>query len=233
MSSPQRVVAVLAHPDDEALAVGGMLARHAAAGDDVTVVTATWAPGTVRARELACAVAALGVRRPPVLLGWADARVPESAPAAPRLLDLDLHEAAETLTSLLRATAPTRVLTHDALGNVTGHPDHVRTHEVTLAAVEAAGLTSTEVLLATHPHGAAASLRALLGERRSRHTVPDADAVLTLDVRPWLPAKVAAVLAHRSEVERGGAPGVVAALDPQQRSVALGTEWYSRARPGR
>ncbi|WP_181007918.1 PIG-L deacetylase family protein, partial [Streptomyces sp. B226SN101] len=47
------ILAVHAHPDDESLFCGGVLARHAAAGARTAVVTATWAPGTHRAAELA------------------------------------------------------------------------------------------------------------------------------------------------------------------------------------
>ena len=38
---PLRLMAVLAHPDDESLGLGGVLARYAAEGVEVTVVTAT------------------------------------------------------------------------------------------------------------------------------------------------------------------------------------------------
>ena len=46
---------------------------------------------------------------------------------------------------------------------------------------------------------------------------------------PWLEQKVAAVLAHRSEVERGALPGLVARLAPEARATLLSTEWYTRA----
>ncbi|MGW6710834.1 PIG-L deacetylase family protein, partial [Streptomyces sp. NPDC054956] len=50
------VMGVFAHPDDESLAAGGVLALHAAAGARTAVVTATWAAGShllaVHAAEL-------------------------------------------------------------------------------------------------------------------------------------------------------------------------------------
>jgi N-acetyl-1-D-myo-inositol-2-amino-2-deoxy-alpha-D-glucopyranoside deacetylase len=44
--------------------------------------------------------------------------------------------------------------------------------------------------------------------------------------------KIAAVLAHRSEVERGAVPGLVAALPPEARGAMLSTEWFIRCSPG-
>ncbi|MFI1931502.1 hypothetical protein [Streptomyces sp. NPDC020330] len=49
-----------------------------------------------------------------------------------------------------------------------------------------------------------------------------------MDVGPWLPRKLAAILAHRSEVERGAAPGRIAALPPAVQREVLSTEWYIR-----
>jgi N-acetyl-1-D-myo-inositol-2-amino-2-deoxy-alpha-D-glucopyranoside deacetylase len=118
------VLAVHAHPDDEALFCGGVLARHAAAGSRTTVVTATWAEGTHRAVELARALDALGAGAPR-LLGYADARVPESAPGRPRFLDAPVDEAVEAVVGHIRAVRPQVVITTDAYGGMTGHPDHV------------------------------------------------------------------------------------------------------------
>lgn len=216
-----RVLVVLAHPDDEALSCGGLLARQAAAGTPGAVVTATWADGTARAAELAAALDVLGAGRPR-LLAYADGRVPGSAPGRPRLVDVPVEEAADRLLVHVRDVRPDVVVTHDPHGGITGHPDHRRTHEV---AVRAAGRAGVPVLLATHPHSARALIGGLVGSRRLVHTVPDEDAS-ALDVRPWLDTKVAAVLAHRGEVDRGALPGVVAGLSPADRARLLGTEWY-------
>jgi N-acetyl-1-D-myo-inositol-2-amino-2-deoxy-alpha-D-glucopyranoside deacetylase len=219
------VLAVLAHPDDEALAVGGLLARQAAAGAPTEVVTATWVAGTHRVDELAAALDALGAG-PPRLLGYADERVPESAPGRPRLVDVPAVDAVAALAAHVRDVRPDVVVTHDRHGGITGHPDHRRTHEVAVAAARDAGVP---VLLATHPHSARERIRDLVGLRRLLHTVPDED-VVALDVTRWLDTKVAAVLAHRGEVRRGALPGVVARLSPTDRARLLGTEWYARPR---
>ncbi|MCE0444467.1 hypothetical protein LT493_00600 [Streptomyces tricolor] len=61
-------------------------------------------------------------------------------------------------------------------------------------------------------------------------SVPDAHVTETVDVRPWRDRKWAAILAHRSQVERGAR----AARDPlpaprkRSRDRVLGTEYYSR-----
>ena len=77
------LLAVFAHPDDESLAAGGLLAQQAAAGARTAVVTPTWAEDSPRAAELAEALQIVGAG-PPRILGYADARVPESAPGRPR-----------------------------------------------------------------------------------------------------------------------------------------------------
>lgn len=221
-----RLLGVFAHPDDESLAAGGLLASNAAEGSPTHVVTATWGAGTVRAEGLAEAVRLLGAGGPR-LLGYADERVPESAPGRPRLVDVPLDEAVARLAEVVRELRPDVVVTHDAHGGLTGHADHARTHEVAVRAARLAGVP--EVRLATHPHSALPMLRDLAGVRRAVHTVPDEDAT-AVDVSPWLDAKVAAVLAHRHEVRRGALPGVVAGLSPDDRARLLGTEWYAASR---
>jgi N-acetyl-1-D-myo-inositol-2-amino-2-deoxy-alpha-D-glucopyranoside deacetylase len=231
------LLVVFAHPDDESLSAGGLLAERAAAGVRTAVVTATWAADSHRASELADAVRVLGADAP-IMLGYADARVPESAPGRPRWCDTPLDEAVRSVVQHVRARRPETVVTHDAYGGVTGHPDHLHTHRVTVLAARAAGIgllypqagppwQPRHLYLATHPHSALPTLRELIGSRKVRYTVPDDDVTLCLDVRPWLEPKIAAVLAHASEVERGALPGLVAGLSPAARARLLSTEWYT------
>ncbi len=236
------VLAVFAHPDDESLSAGGLLARHAAEGATTTVLTATWAAGTTRAAELAEATRVLGAGEPR-LLGYADARVPGSAPGRPRLLDAEPDEVVGRIVAHVRVLRPQIVVTHDGHGGATGHPDHVRTHEATVRAVREAGdarlrpeagppWTPDVLLLATHPHSARQMLTDTIGARKALHTTPD-DEATSLDVTPWLEQKLAAVLSHRAEVARGALPGQVAAMTDEERRALLGTEWYVRTRPTR
>ena len=231
------LLAVFAHPDDESLAAGGLLVQQAAAGEQTAVVTATWGVDTFRAHQLADALSILGAGEPR-MLGYADARVPESAPGRPRLVDAPLDDAVRALVVHIRELRPAVVVTHDAYGGLTGHEDHLHTHRLTVLAVGAAGLQQLypdageawrprTLQLVTHPHSALPMLLTVVGPRRTVHTVPDEDVTTRLDVTPWLQTKVDAVLAHRSEVERGALPGLVASMSPEARTTLLGTEHYT------
>lgn len=241
MTGPS-VLAVFAHPDDESLSAGGLLARASAAGARTTVVTATWAEDSVRAPELAEAVRILGAGEPR-MLGYADALVPESAPGRPRLVDAPLDEVVRALVAHIREFRPDVVVTHDAYGGMTGHQDHLHTYRVTVLAAEAAGLEQLypeagapwrprALYLATHPDSVVPALRKAVGARRAVYSVPEEQVTERINVTPWLEQKIAAVLAHRSEVERGAVPGLVAALPPEARGAMLATEWFLRSSPG-
>ena len=65
------LLGVFAHPDDESLSAGGLLAQNSGAGARTAVVTTTWAAGTHRVAELAEALRILGAEEPR-LLGYAD-----------------------------------------------------------------------------------------------------------------------------------------------------------------
>ncbi|MFE9929307.1 PIG-L deacetylase family protein [Streptomyces sp. NPDC005533] len=238
--SVSSLLGVFAHPDDESLLAGGVLARQAASGGRTAVVTATWTPGSHRAAELADALHVLGAGEPR-LLEYADARVPESASGRPRFIDAPLDEAVARLVRHVRAFRPDVVVTHDDYGQLTGHPDHVHTHRVTLLAVHAAGLEHLypeagepwqpgSLCLATHPHSGVGELGGLLaGVGKAVRSVPDERVTETVDVRPWLDRKWAAITAHRSEVQRHRSlPGILARLPADARGRILATEWFTR-----
>ncbi|WP_369252859.1 PIG-L deacetylase family protein [Streptomyces sp. R41] len=232
------LLAVFAHPDDESLFSGGVLARHAAAGARTAVVTATWTADTQRGAELAEALRILGTDEPR-MLGYADARVPQSAPGVSRFCDAPLDETVGRLVAHLRQFRPEIVVTHDAYGGLTGHPDHVHTNRVTTLAVQASGLEGlypdagepwqpSALYLATHPHSAIGALSDLVRGGKAMNTVADERITATVDVSPWLEQKWAAVLAHRTEVDRGAAPGLLAGFPTAVRERILSTEWFIR-----
>ncbi|MET9675946.1 PIG-L family deacetylase [Streptomyces sp. NPDC006482] len=235
-SSMPSLLGVFAHPDDESLLAGGVLAQFHAAGADTAVVTATWAPNSRRAPELAEALAVLGAGAPR-LLGYGDARNPEAAPDGPRLVDAPLDEAIGRLVAHLRDFRPDIVITHDALGQVTGHPDHVRTHQITLLAVEAAGHAClypeagapwqpSALYAATHSESGAGRLGPLLQSvGKTLLAVPDEYVTTAVAVSPWAAVKWAAICAHRSEVARARPlPGLLARLPEPERTEIISTE---------
>ncbi len=147
------LVAVHAHPDDEAISTGGLIAEAVERGWEATVVTCTGGErgeiaegctgaagrlAQIRRGELAASLALLGAQ-PPVWLGYRDSGMrgdpgnddPASFWRAP------FDEALGRLVAVLRARRPALVATYDAYG-LYGHPDHLQAHRITLCAVEAA-----------------------------------------------------------------------------------------------
>ncbi|MGW0172557.1 N-acetyl-1-D-myo-inositol-2-amino-2-deoxy-alpha-D-glucopyranoside deacetylase [Rhodococcus sp. NPDC003322] len=157
-----RLLLVHAHPDDETLTTGGTIARYAAEGAEVTVVTCTlgeegevigdaWAElvadradqlGGFRILELTTALGRLGVAQPRFLGGagrWRDSGMAGTPAAAnPRaFVNADRAEVVDALVAVIRERRPQVVICYDPRGGY-GHPDHIRVHEVVTAAVEAA-----------------------------------------------------------------------------------------------
>ncbi|MGW8783020.1 PIG-L deacetylase family protein [Streptomyces sp. NPDC055796] len=234
------LLGVFGHPDDESLLAGGVLARHAASGAGTAVVTATWAPDSHRAAELADALKVLGAGEP-LMLGYADARIPESAPGRPRLCDAPVEEVVEVLVGHIRALRPQVLVTHDAYGQLTGHPDHVRTHQAAVLAFHAAGLEHrypdagapwrpAALYAATHPDSGVGELGPLLTRVGKKVlSVPDAHVTVTVDVSSHLEQKWAAILAHRSEAAKERPlPGILARLPAAVRESIIRTEHYTR-----
>ncbi|WP_310713744.1 PIG-L deacetylase family protein [Streptomyces lydicus] len=239
--SAPSLLGVFAHPDDESLLAGGVLAQHADAGARTAVVTATWTVGSHRAPELANALTALGAGAPH-LLGYADARNPNSAPGgATRLVDAPLDEAVGRLVADIRQFQPDIVIGHDALGQLTGHPDHRHTHHITLIAVEAAGLPHlypdagqpwqpSAFYAATHPQSAITDLGPLLSEvGKTLLTVPDEYVTAVVDVTAWLDRKWAAICSHLSQLKgKRPLPALLSRADAQRRDSILATEYFTR-----
>lgn len=162
MPETPRLLFVHAHPDDESLSSGATIAHYTARGAQVSVVTCTlgeegevigdrWAElavdradqlGGYRIGELTAALNALGVSEPIYLGGpgrWRDSgMLGTPARRRQRFIDADEREAVAELVAIIRDQRPHVVVTYDPNGGY-GHPDHVHTHTVTTAAVEAAG----------------------------------------------------------------------------------------------
>jgi N-acetyl-1-D-myo-inositol-2-amino-2-deoxy-alpha-D-glucopyranoside deacetylase len=156
----RRLLLVHAHPDDESIATGGIMAKYAAEGVAVTLVTCTLGEmgevippaldhlraersdrlGAYRTGELAAACAELGVTDHRFLGGagrWRDSGMMGTpANAHPGCFwQADLDEAAAELTAVIREVRPHVIVTYDANGFY-GHPDHIQAHRVAWRAFE-------------------------------------------------------------------------------------------------
>ena len=147
------LMAVHAHPDDEAISTGGILARTAAEGIRTVLVTCTGgevgeiSPHTevspanlasVRERELRTSCEILGVThlellgyRDSGMAGTADNEHPESFAQA------DLAAATARVADLVRKYRPSVIVTYNENGFY-GHPDHINAHRVAAGAYELA-----------------------------------------------------------------------------------------------
>jgi len=149
------LLALHAHPDDESLSMGGVLAKYSAAGEHVVVVTATGGevatiynhddPESLRPRlreireaELRTACDILGVSALE-FLGYRDSGMATSEHNAhPECFwRANFHEAVGRLVRIIRAHRPEVVTAYDPFGGY-GHPDHIQVHRVGTAAFFAA-----------------------------------------------------------------------------------------------
>ncbi|WP_279104923.1 PIG-L family deacetylase [Gordonia paraffinivorans] len=240
MGTP-RLLLVHAHPDDESLWTGGLTARHVDSGGEADLVMCTWAEGTVRHRELTDAVGILGMPRPPIMLGYADDRRPESAPDTERLCAAPFDDQVRALTKHIRELQPDIVVTYDALG-IYGHPDHVHAHRLAVAAVDAAASHKLyhragpawrvrSLYFATIPEWMMDLLAPSLFPEIPRERLPgtpDSDIDLVVDVADLADRKKAAVVAHRSEATRSRAIAGFLALPDEIQDKLLSVECYQR-----
>ncbi|MFD3810950.1 mycothiol conjugate amidase Mca [Rhodococcus sp. NPDC058639] len=150
-------MAVHAHPDDESSKGAATMARYAAEGHDVLVVTLTGGErgdilnpamdvagvrdrmSEVRREEMAEAARILGVEQ--LWLGFVDSGLPEGDPKPPvpegSFAAIPLDEPVRRLVKVIREFRPHVMTTYDENGGYP-HPDHIRCHEVSVAAFDAA-----------------------------------------------------------------------------------------------
>jgi mycothiol S-conjugate amidase len=156
--SELRLMAVHAHPDDESSKGAATLARYSDEGRRVLVVTLTGGErgdilnpamdlpevhgriADVRRDEMAKAAEILGVEH--TWLGFVDSGLPQGDPPPPLPEDCfaltPLEVSTEALVRVVREFRPHVMTTYDENGGYP-HPDHIRCHQVSVAAYEAAG----------------------------------------------------------------------------------------------
>jgi N-acetyl-1-D-myo-inositol-2-amino-2-deoxy-alpha-D-glucopyranoside deacetylase len=235
MSSGRHLLLVHAHPDDESIYTGATMARYAAEGAQVTLVTCTLGElgevippslahladgdgtglGEYRTGELAAACAALGVADHRFLGGpgrWRDSgMMGTGGNDDPRCFwRADVDQAARALLEVIAEVRPQVMVTYDADGAY-GHPDHIQAHRVTRRAFELAGPDGPAKLYAT------AALGSVPGDGQSPVTTQiDADA--------WFGRKLAAMRAHATQIT---VDPPFFALSDGVRRPASGTEYYT------
>ena len=245
-------MAVHAHPDDESSKGAATMARYVDEGVAVLVVTCTGGErgsilnpalqgrpdieaniSEIRRAEMDRAREALGVDQH--WLGFVDSGLPEGDPLPPLpegcFALVPLEEAVERLVREIRTFKPHVVTTYDQNGGYP-HPDHIRCHEVSVAAFEAAPDPDrfpdagepwqplklyydvgfgVERMTAIHDAMIAKGLESPYEERRKQwdewrkskdYTPPKI--TTQVDVAKWFPRRDAALLAHATQVDPEG-----------------------------
>ncbi|MEV7184617.1 PIG-L family deacetylase [Kitasatospora sp. NPDC093102] len=189
---PLTLMAVHAHPDDEATGTGGVLARYAAEGIRTVLVTCTdgrcgdgpggakpGEPGhdpvavaAIRRQELEASCEVLKVSHLELLeyadsgmMGWPSNDEPGSFWHTP------VADGAARLAELMRHYQPDVVVTYDENGFY-GHPDHIQAHRITMAALELTDLTP-KVYWTTAPRSAMQRFGEVLREAGADWEAPD------------------------------------------------------------
>jgi N-acetyl-1-D-myo-inositol-2-amino-2-deoxy-alpha-D-glucopyranoside deacetylase len=274
ISADRRLLLVHAHPDDETIGTGATMAMYAAAGAHVALVTCTLGEegeilvpdlvhlaadkedrlGQHRIDELARAMAALGVTDHRFLGGpgrWRDSGMMGLATndRADCFWQADLETAVGELVRVIREVRPQVVVTYNEIGGY-GHPDHIQTHRVTMAAYEAAadpgrfpdagpawqcsklyytaipmsflrmGFAALKEMGEEAPFGVSSPEDLPFGD-------PDETVTTTIDAREFLTAKIAAMEAHRTQIQTDG-PFFALSNNVGQR--AFGLEHYRLVR---
>ena len=189
---PLTLMAVHAHPDDEATGTGGVFARYAAEGFRTVLVTCTDGscgdgPGGVKPGEPGHDPAAVAALRKVELeaacrvlqidelemLGYADSGMmgwPQNdAPGS--FWTTPVPEAAARLAELMRVYQPDVVVTYDENGFY-GHPDHIQAHRITMEAVAQSGIPA-KVYWTTAPRSMMAEFGRIMRELGEDWDVPE------------------------------------------------------------
>lgn len=230
---PLTLMAVHAHPDDEATGTGGVLARYAAEGFQTVLVTCTDggcgdAPGGVkpgepghdpaavskmRSEELAASCAVLGVTHIEELRYADSGMIGEPTNDAPNSFwTTPVADAALRVAEVIQRYRPDVVVTYDENGFY-GHPDHIQTHRVTMAAL---ALTEvSKVYWTTTPRSKMAEFGQVMRElgadweapdpetteARNKIGLPDDEITTWVDIAPFVGQKFDALAAHASQEE--------------------------------
>ncbi|HLI08308.1 MAG TPA: PIG-L family deacetylase [Ktedonobacteraceae bacterium] len=249
MEDTLKLMAVLAHPDDESLGNGGMLAKYAAEGIEIDLVVATrgergWpgkesdypgpeALGQMREAEVLEAAGVLGIHNVQ-FLGYLDGELDQAHPA----------EIIAKIVGHLRRVKPDVVVTFGPFGGY-GHPDHIAISQFTTAAiVEAANpaslyyrdlpphsvsklyyMAEAEEVFAVYQSVFGDLVMSIDGVKRGMVTWPAWSASASINTWDHWRTVARAISCHRTQVP---AYHVLENLSSQQRKMLWGTQTYYR-----
>jgi N-acetyl-1-D-myo-inositol-2-amino-2-deoxy-alpha-D-glucopyranoside deacetylase len=240
---------VHAHPDDESIGTGATMAKYAAEGARVTLVTCTLGElgeiippdlrhlfpdelGQHRIGELDRACTALGVEdhrflggegryRDSGMMGLPDNDDPRS------FWQANVDEAADALAKVIDEVAADVIVTYDANGAY-GHPDHIQAHRVALRAHELTG-QAARLYATAMPRSVLARASELpedswfIRNADPSLGVPDDQVTTEIDAAAYLDAKKAAMRAHETQIT---VDGDYFALSNEIGRRILGQEYY-------
>jgi LmbE family N-acetylglucosaminyl deacetylase len=245
-----------AHPDDESIAMGGVMAKAADEGHRVVLVVATKgehgeveegflpegeALGARRVQETHASAAILGVARVE-FLGYVDSGMmgtPENdLPGS--FWQADIEEAARRLAAIVSEEQADVLTIYDENGQY-GHPDHIQVHRVGLRAAELAGTPRVYMNTINRDYlkrsfQQLAEAGAAIPDDADPDLldtlgVPEERITTTVDVRPWIDRKRASMAAHASQISE---TSFFLAMEPAFFTEGFGYEWFIRcdAEPG-
>ncbi|WP_395110794.1 PIG-L family deacetylase [Actinomadura sp. SCN-SB] len=252
MKSQLTLMAVHAHPDDEVLSTGGLLARCAAEGIRTVLVTCTNGEGgddpngfkptdeghdaegvaRLRLAELRESARLLGIDHVELLgyrdsgmAGWHTNEHPEAFANVP------VEAAAHRVAGLMERYRPQVVVTYDETGGY-GHPDHIQAHRVAVAATESTGIPEKLYYTAIPRSGIVQLMEYLRTTGMDVGAfdvpedigVPDEAITSVVDVSPFVERKRKALEAHASQGENI----FILRLPEDARRMVLGQETFTR-----
>lgn len=230
MAAERSLLLVHAHPDDESIGTGATMAKYAAEGARVTLVTCTLGEmgeiippdlrhllpdelGQHRIGELDRACEALGVTDHRFLGG--EGRYRDSGMMGlpdnddPRCFwQADVSEAADQLAKIIEEVAADVIVTYDANGFY-GHPDHIQAHRVAWRAHQMTG-GKARFYASVMPRSVLESAVVLPSDswfvRASdlSDSVPDEEVTTEIDASGYLAAKLDAMRAHETQITIDG-----------------------------
>lgn len=234
------LLTVHAHPDDEASKGAPTVARYHEEGVRTVLVTCTGGEAgdilnpamdrpevreridEVRREELARAAEIIGYDEV-VLMGYRDSGMPDSEHNAhpENFANAPLHEAVEKLVEVIRRERPQVIITYGDDQRGYPHPDHLRVHDISLPAFEAAGdstaypdagdpfapqklyyvVWSRARIQATHDKFVELGIGSPFGEDWFKRPSQDDQITTSIDIADWYDVRLDSLLAHATQVD--------------------------------